>query len=277
MEGFPLGRGSGTGFQLWQQQNQQANQQDPQQFNYLAFSHDPSISGVGGSSAGSGRGMRGGGGAGAGTISCQDCGNQAKKDCAHLRCRTCCKSRGFHCPTHVKSTWVPAAKRRERQQQLVTALASSSGGAGGSGEAGKRPRESGDQGAVTARFPPEVSSEAIFRCVRLGPLDEHESEYAYQTAVRIGGHVFKGILHDHGPDPSANPHHPHHDYHHHQQLRHVSEGSSPNTSAAAITSAGDVTGGVMAPSSAVLMDPYPTPLGVFMAGTQFYPHHNPRQ
>jgi LRP1 type putative zinc finger protein len=52
-----------------------------------------------------------------GGISCQDCGNQAKKDCPHVRCRTCCKSRGFDCQTHVKSTWVPAARRRERQQQ----------------------------------------------------------------------------------------------------------------------------------------------------------------
>lgn len=55
---------------------------------------------------------------GGGGMNCQDCGNQAKKDCVHLRCRTCCKSRGFPCQTHVKSTWVPAAKRRERQQQL---------------------------------------------------------------------------------------------------------------------------------------------------------------
>ncbi|MCI32328.1 protein SHORT INTERNODES-like, partial [Trifolium medium] len=36
-----------------------------------------------------------------GGISCQDCGNQAKKDCPHVRCRTCCKSRGFDCQTHV--------------------------------------------------------------------------------------------------------------------------------------------------------------------------------
>ncbi|XLT29477.1 hypothetical protein HN873_060769, partial [Arachis hypogaea] len=55
-----------------------------------------------------------GAGSGAGGISCQDCGNQAKKDCPHMRCRTCCKSRGFYCQTHVKSTWVPASKRRER-------------------------------------------------------------------------------------------------------------------------------------------------------------------
>lgn len=60
------------------------------------------------------------GGLGSGGMNCQDCGNQAKKDCPHLRCRTCCKSRGFQCQTHVKSTWVPAAKRRERQQQLAS-------------------------------------------------------------------------------------------------------------------------------------------------------------
>lgn len=60
------------------------------------------------------------GGLGSGGMNCQDCGNQAKKDCSHLRCRTCCKSRGFQCQTHVKSTWVPAAKRRERQQQLAS-------------------------------------------------------------------------------------------------------------------------------------------------------------
>lgn len=56
---------------------------------------------------------------GDGGINCQDCGNQAKKECVHLRCRTCCKSRGFHCETHVKSTWVPASRRRERQQRLA--------------------------------------------------------------------------------------------------------------------------------------------------------------
>lgn len=58
--------------------------------------------------------VRSGGEGGGKVISCQDCGNQAKKDCVHMRCRTCCKSRGFLCETHVKSTWVPASKRRER-------------------------------------------------------------------------------------------------------------------------------------------------------------------
>ncbi|XP_047312882.1 protein EXPRESSION OF TERPENOIDS 1-like [Impatiens glandulifera] len=63
--------------------------------------------------------LPGGGGGGGGISSCQDCGNQAKKSCTHMRCRTCCKNRGFQCQTHVKSTWVPAAKRRQRQQQLA--------------------------------------------------------------------------------------------------------------------------------------------------------------
>lgn len=52
------------------------------------------------------------------SLSCQDCGNQAKKDCLHMRCRTCCKGRGFQCQTHVKSTWVPVYRRRQRQQHL---------------------------------------------------------------------------------------------------------------------------------------------------------------
>lgn len=46
---------------------------------------------------------------------CQDCGNQAKKECVYMRCRTCCKSKGFHCQTHVKSTWVPVYRRRQQQ------------------------------------------------------------------------------------------------------------------------------------------------------------------
>lgn len=58
-----------------------------------------------------------------GTTACQECGNQAKKDCSYQRCRTCCKSRDFECATHVKSTWVPASKRRERQAAEAAAAA----------------------------------------------------------------------------------------------------------------------------------------------------------
>lgn len=112
------------GFELWQDQPQHQirhHQINPLQDLYssaVGLGVGPSRSGAAGMdehsrSAAFVTMMRSGG------ISCQDCGNQAKKDCSHMRCRTCCKSRGFQCQTHVKSTWVPAAKRRERQQQLA--------------------------------------------------------------------------------------------------------------------------------------------------------------
>ncbi|KAK4796278.1 hypothetical protein SAY86_028604 [Trapa natans] len=222
----------------------------------------------------------GGGGGFVGGISCQDCGNHAKKDCAHLRCRTCCKSRGFQCPTHVKSTWVPAAKRRERlqqqqqqeqlrlvehpkrqkdnhrhhqqqqQQQLVTR--SSSG------------LEAGQQ------LPPEVRSQAVFRCIRVSGMEDADEEFAYQTSVNIAGHLFKGILYDHGLEqhyntvgdgegstgvgPGA------------QQFNLVAGGSSAEMSPPA-TTAGNPT----------MIDPslYPAPLNDFMAGMQFFPQSRP--
>lgn len=53
---------------------------------------------------------------------CQDCGNQAKKDCEYSRCRSCCKNKGFNCQTHIRSTWIPVDRRRhqklEQQQPL---------------------------------------------------------------------------------------------------------------------------------------------------------------
>lgn len=52
---------------------------------------------------------------------CQDCGNQAKKECVFVRCRSCCRNRGYQCQTHVRSTWVPVSQRpqssRLQQQQ----------------------------------------------------------------------------------------------------------------------------------------------------------------
>jgi LRP1 type putative zinc finger protein len=155
MDGFPLGRGGG--FQLWQQEQQQFQNQPPEgspqtqhQFNYLSFSHDAAS--LAAAATGS-RAMRASS-SGSGTISCQDCGNQAKKDCIHMRCRTCCKSKGYHCPTHVRSTWIPAAKRRERQQQLAASLEAPerSGGGGsatGVGDASRRPRDTRMVAAAT--------------------------------------------------------------------------------------------------------------------------------
>ncbi|WOL19331.1 protein SHI RELATED SEQUENCE 1-like [Canna indica] len=283
----------GRGFELWQQHQQQIHRQQQHLYmssstaGLLSFSDEPLQAG---SAIGRAMSSRSGG-SGGGSMSCQDCGNQAKKDCSHMRCRTCCKSRGFQCPTHVRSTWVPAAKRRERQQQLAAAAAAaaqqqhshrlriggSPGGGGGgnsAGEPSKRPREivtrlstaitttSSGGGGGEMSFPAEVSSPAVFRCLRVSSLDDADDEFAYQTAVSIGGHVFKGILYDHGPD--------------------VVQGESPSSTAgaAAITSAHPGAPTLAAPTTAAasagLLDPsalYPTPLGAFMAGTQFFPHH----
>ncbi|RRT44090.1 hypothetical protein B296_00050136 [Ensete ventricosum] len=292
------------GFELWQQHQQQIQRQQQHHLytttsGLLSFSDEPLQAG---GAIGRTMSMRGSGGGG---MSCQDCGNQAKKDCAHMRCRTCCKSRGFQCPTHVKSTWVPAAKRRERQQQLAAAAAlqqqsqrlriggstsgaptGGSGGGGSGGEPSKRPREiatriptaitttsSGGGGMEAVSFPAEVSSPAVFRCVRVSPMDDAEDEFAYQTAISIGGHVFRGILYDQGLD-SQYPSTP----------RALHGESSSSTAAAAITTAAAIatslpaapTSATTAAASTGLLDPsalYTTPLSAFMAGTQFFPHH----
>ncbi|CAA6654023.1 unnamed protein product [Spirodela intermedia] len=164
-------------------------------------------------------GFGGGDGALSSIVTCQDCGNKAKKDC----------SRGFDCPTHVRSTWVSAAQRRERH------VSSSAGNDGGcAGEPGssaststtKKPRlvSSNDQGAITnttstsntttplaaSRPPPvskvgldglpgQVTAPAVFKCVRVTNMEDGEDEYAYQAMVRISGHIFKGFLYDQGP------------------------------------------------------------------------------
>ncbi|KAK7400921.1 hypothetical protein VNO78_12230 [Psophocarpus tetragonolobus] len=162
----------------------------------------------------------GDGGLGVGT--CQDCGNQAKKDCSHRRCRTCCKSRGFDCATHVKSTWVPAARRRERQ---LMAVSMPGVGSTVATSGGKKPRLGVSQTTTTSHtstsnnttpprsfdtdsshqdvgfkesLPCQVRAPAVFKCVRVTAMEDGEDEYAYQAVVKIGGHVFKGFLYDQG-------------------------------------------------------------------------------
>ncbi|KAG2594263.1 protein LATERAL ROOT PRIMORDIUM 1-like isoform X3 [Panicum virgatum] len=176
----------------------------------------------------------GAGSSGSGATTCQDCGNQAKKDCGHNRCRTCCKSRGFDCSTHVKSTWVPAARRLERQQLAAsgsassspaTATASAAAAAAASASASKKPRLLASQtttshtstsNATTPRsfdttsshqdasfrdsLPRQVRAPAVFKCVRVTSIEDGEDEYAYQAMVTINGHLFKGFLYDQGPD-----------------------------------------------------------------------------
>lgn len=122
-----------------------------------------------------------------------------------------------------------------------------------------------------APFPAEVSSPALFRCVRVSAMDDVEEQYAYQTAVNIGGHVFKGLLYDQGLDGhytsattagdsssgqqdggGGGGHH----HNNQQQLNLITTSTSAN------------------PPTATLLDPtvvFPTPLNAFVAGTQYFP------
>ena len=67
-------------------------------------------------------------------------------------------------------------------------------------------------GTSTGHFPAELSSVADFRCVKVSSIDDGKEQYAYQTTVNIGGHVFRGILHDQGLEKVVLDHQPaHHD------------------------------------------------------------------
>ncbi|XWS45498.1 hypothetical protein CRYUN_Cryun15aG0141400 [Craigia yunnanensis] len=295
------------GFELWQQQelfqrhNSSSNNPQDQQLQDLYSSAaglgvGPSRSSINVSDDSSSRSafmmMRSSGGGGGG-VSCQDCGNQAKKDCIHMRCRTCCKSRGFVCQTHVKSTWVPASKRRERQQQLdALQQQQQQQQLQVRGENPKRQRENltssslactrlptTASGLELGNFPAEVNSQAVFRCVRVSSIEDADDQYAYQTAVNIGGHVFKGILYDQGPESGYN-------------MAAAGESSSggvqqlnlitagPTAASNTATIEANASGGIVtaaSSSTAAFLDPsslYATPLNSFMAGTQFFP--NPR-
>ncbi|EFJ24923.1 hypothetical protein SELMODRAFT_59069, partial [Selaginella moellendorffii] len=119
---------------------------------------------------------------------CKECGNQAKKDCQFQRCRTCCKSRNYDCSTHVKSTWVPAAKRRERQALEAAAIAAGQ----------PRPRSKRTRSLALGGGSSSAAAQALFKCVKVTGIEDGENEYAYQATVKIGGHVFKGVLYDQG-------------------------------------------------------------------------------
>ncbi|MCO5594889.1 hypothetical protein L7F22_048924 [Adiantum nelumboides] len=252
MEGAERGRASSMA-ELDQQQRLRLEQDQQQQQRELMLRSRGNIGVAGAGAVGAG-----------GTTACYDCGNQAKKDCPHMRCRTCCKSRGFDCATHVKSTWVPVSKRRQRLQQQgllhpstttsgeqqqqqyqeslkmqarlkrARTLSLTAGGGGSSStmahqtaagiqaaaapshtstSTGTPPRSSDINSAPTVPptlsqegqvrgglFPNEFRTQAVFRCVRITGMMDGQDEYAYQTEIRIGGHIFKGILHDQGAD-----------------------------------------------------------------------------
>ncbi|XP_073024889.1 protein SHI RELATED SEQUENCE 3-like [Primulina eburnea] len=146
-------------------------------------------------------------GASLATKRCQDCGNQAKKDCQHLRCRTCCKSRGFACQTHVNSTWVPVSLRYPRHHLITLQQKQHIHSPTVHHQEDHQPNpkryRATNQGPPSlglqeGDFPVEASFPAVFRCVRVSSLDNAIDQYAYQTSVSIGGHVFTGILYDQG-------------------------------------------------------------------------------
>ena len=128
-------------------------------------------------------------------------------------------------------------------------------------------------GLELGNFPAEVNSQAVFRCVRVSSFEDADDQYAYQTAVNIGGHVFKGILYDQGPESGYN------------MAVAAGESSSGGVQPLNLITAGPIAanasgGSVTAAASsstAAFLDPsslYATPLNSFMAGTQFFP--NPR-
>ncbi|CAH2076494.1 unnamed protein product [Thlaspi arvense] len=121
-----------------------------------------------------------------------------------------------------------------------------------------------------ASFPPEVSSDALFRCVKMSGVDDGgDGQYAYQTTVNIGGHLFKGILYDQGPESnymSGNSGGSDH------QSSSANGGNPFNTQAMA-----DGGGGGGGGSSAMLLDPnsggyYSSNMTTMFVppGTQFY-------
>lgn len=83
-----------------------------------------------------------------GSIKCQDCGNQAKKDCAYSRCRSCCKNKGFECQTHIRSTWIPVDRRRQRMEQHPSPTTSNPNHLQGAGDVSKRHKQNPYSGST---------------------------------------------------------------------------------------------------------------------------------
>ncbi|KAH7575013.1 hypothetical protein JRO89_XS02G0035400 [Xanthoceras sorbifolium] len=238
--------------------------------------------------------MLGGGSNSSGSTStrCKDCGNQAKKNCVYMRCRTCCKRKGFQCQTHIKSTWIPAYRRHQKQyhQQHQLIIASQPTvqeqqllQGHNSTYNPKRIRENPSSGLEVGNFPVQMSSESTFHCVRVSSIDEGIDQYAYHTSVNIGGHIFKGILYDQGPDAG------HHHHHHHQSCNYtVGESSSSEpvplppsqqqhqpdfTVNVATTTCTTSSAATDHHHQTPIPSPYNTfPFSPFMPGTQFFPH-----
>lgn len=112
--------------------------------------------------------------------------------------------------------------------------------------------------------------------MRVSSVDDAEEQYAYQTAINIGGHLFRGILYDQGPD---------YNYMGGDESGSAAVGGvqplnliAASGSGASVLPTSAASGGAMVSCSEALVDPsslYPAPLSTFMAGgsgTQFFPH-----
>nr|GMD09841.1 protein shi related sequence 1 [Ipomoea batatas] len=163
--------------------------------------------------------------------------------------RTCCKSRGFQCPTHVKSTWVPVSRRRPRHFSFHQTSFSKR-----TRQLQQTPPFSGSE--EERNFPAEVSLPAEFRCVRLSSVGNEADQFAYQSTVTIAGRVFKGILYDQGPESRYDV---------------TGESSSGGLQHHnLITAAAAVAGGGATTTAAASPHPYPSPFSTFMPGTHFF-------
>ena len=124
-------------------------------------------------------------------------------------------------------------------------------------------------------LPAEVNTMATFHVVRVSSMDEGVDQYAYQTSVKIGGHVFKGILYDQGLERSC-----------HTTVDQISSTTSslfqqPNfvNSSALISATGSATINAFAASQEQQQQPivtsstYPLfPSNAFVSGMQFFPN-----
>ena len=120
-------------------------------------------------------------------------------------------------------------------------------------------------GLEVGNFPAEVTYPATFRSVRVSSIEDAADQYAYRTAVNIGGHVFKGILYDQGPNQG------------HHSLGECSSRErqlQPNQiNAAALTMATTTTTSTSVATETLLPFAYAAPFNAFMsAGTQFFFH-----
>ncbi|XP_039058619.1 protein SHI RELATED SEQUENCE 3-like [Hibiscus syriacus] len=184
-----------------------------------------------------------------GSTRCQECGNKAKRDCGFMRCRTCCRSKGFECQTHVTSTWVPAYRRNP-----------------------KRLRQNPSSGLEVRDFPAEVTSEARFRRVRVSSGEDGGGhQYAYRTSVNIEGGLFKGILYDHGLHQELGEGSSQETYMQQQQANEI--GSAAALTMAAATSR---TATALVTTETLVPFAYASPYNAFMsAGAQVFLHPKP--